>query len=111
MNPETPQIYGTIKLHKHNKPIRPIINWRNSPGNKLDTLLNIVLGNTIQLPYIYNVSNSVKFINNLKELNIKSDAKICSFDITNMYTNIPQQELRNIIYVMRYSIIIFIKTE
>jgi hypothetical protein len=37
MNPETPQIYGAIKLHEHNKPIRPIINWKNCPGYKLAT--------------------------------------------------------------------------
>jgi hypothetical protein len=34
MNPEATRIHGTIKLHKQNKPVRPIVNWKNSPGYK-----------------------------------------------------------------------------
>jgi hypothetical protein len=34
----------------------------------------------------------------LNSLTIHEDTKICSFDITNMYTNIPQQELKSIIH-------------
>jgi hypothetical protein len=32
MNPEAPHMHGTIKLHKQNKLVRPIVNWNNSPG-------------------------------------------------------------------------------
>jgi hypothetical protein len=32
MNPKAPYIFGNIKLHKAYQPIRPIVNWRNSPG-------------------------------------------------------------------------------
>jgi hypothetical protein len=32
MNPEALHIHGTIKLHKPDKPARPIVNWRNSPA-------------------------------------------------------------------------------
>jgi hypothetical protein len=32
MNPTTPTLHATIKLHKQNTPIRPIINWRNAPA-------------------------------------------------------------------------------
>jgi hypothetical protein len=28
MNPRAPQIHGTIKLHKHDKPICPVVNWK-----------------------------------------------------------------------------------
>jgi hypothetical protein len=35
MNPKAPNIYGTIKLHKQGKPIRPIVNWIDSPADKL----------------------------------------------------------------------------
>jgi hypothetical protein len=31
MNPRAPQIHGTIKLHKQDRPIRPIVNWREKP--------------------------------------------------------------------------------
>jgi sugar (pentulose or hexulose) kinase len=39
MNPITSHIHGTIKLHKEHKPIRPTVNWKNSPGYKLATYL------------------------------------------------------------------------
>jgi hypothetical protein len=38
MNPEAPHIHGTIKLHKEDKPIRPIVNWKNSPGHKIASI-------------------------------------------------------------------------
>jgi hypothetical protein len=67
MNPEAPQILGTIKLHKENKPIKPIINWKNSPGYKLATHVSKLLKHGIQLPNIFNVINSKELINNLKK--------------------------------------------
>jgi hypothetical protein len=50
MNPKAPHKYGTIKLHKAEKPIRPIVNWINSPGYKLAVHLVKLLKHTIQLP-------------------------------------------------------------
>jgi hypothetical protein len=37
-------------------------------------------------------------MHSLKEINIQDGTKVCSFDIKNMYTNIQQKELINIIY-------------
>jgi hypothetical protein len=34
MNPTAPNLHSTIKLHKQNTPIRPVVNWRNSPAKK-----------------------------------------------------------------------------
>jgi hypothetical protein len=97
INPETPHIHGTIKLHKDDKPIRPIVYWKNIPGYKLTALLAGQLKNSIQLPNVYNIQNSENLINNLKEMKIQNNTKLCSFDIKNMYTNIPQNDLTNII--------------
>jgi hypothetical protein len=32
MNTTAPNLHSTIKLHKQNTPIRPVVNWRNSPA-------------------------------------------------------------------------------
>jgi hypothetical protein len=96
MNPETPHIHGTIKLHKEEKSVRPIVNWKNSPGYKIATLITRLLKDSTHLSYTYNIQNSEKLINSLKELEIQSDTKVCSLDIKNMYANIPQQELLNV---------------
>jgi hypothetical protein len=45
----------------------------------------------------FNIQNSEKLIHNLKETNIQTNTKICLFDIKNMYTNIPQNDLIDII--------------
>jgi sugar (pentulose or hexulose) kinase len=97
MNPTAPHLHGTIKLHKEDKPIRPIVNWKNSPGYKLAVHLAKILKQTIQLPNAFNVQNTETLMHNLKQHKVQAYTKICSFDIKNMYTNIPQNELINII--------------
>jgi hypothetical protein len=54
----------------------------------------------IPLPYIFNVKNSVCLINDLHDIPFEKDLKFVSFGITNMYTNIPPQELVEIIKIM-----------
>jgi sugar (pentulose or hexulose) kinase len=43
MNLEAPHIHGTIKLHKQAKPVRPIVNWKNSSGYKTAAQLTKIL--------------------------------------------------------------------
>jgi hypothetical protein len=103
MNPKAPFIYGTIKLHKEHKPIRPIANWKDSPGYKLAKYLAAQLSQKLQLPYVYNVKDSIKLIHNLENLQIDGNTRLCSFDIENVYTNIPIHEIKNILtYLLTY---------
>jgi hypothetical protein len=98
MNPEAPCIHGTIKFHEQNKPVRPIVNWKNSPGYKTATQLTKKLKkNMIQLPNTFNMQNSKELMHRLQETNTQGNIKLCSFDITNMYSNIPQKELIQVI--------------
>jgi hypothetical protein len=60
MNPKAPHMYGTIKLHKEGKPIRPIVNWKNSPGHKLATYL----ANKLKTHYSYLMSLMYKIQKN-----------------------------------------------
>jgi hypothetical protein len=70
MNPKAPHMYGTKKLHKEHKPIRPIVNWRDSPGYKLAKYLATQLSKKLPLPYVYCVKDSIKLIHNLENLQI-----------------------------------------
>jgi hypothetical protein len=97
MNPSTPCIYGTIKLHKQEKSIRPIVNWKVSPGYKLAKYLNVILNATLQLPNAFNVQNRSTLAHSLKQVKIDKNTRLCSFDIKNMYTNIPVQEIKGIV--------------
>jgi hypothetical protein len=51
----------------------------------------------IALPYTFNIHNSVDLIKDLNKFNIHTDIRICSFDIKNMYSNVPKCELINLI--------------
>jgi hypothetical protein len=97
MNPTTPSLHATIKLHKPNTPIRPIINWKNAPAYELEKHLTKTLHNYMNLPYPYNVCNSNHLMSELKAIEINNNMRICSFYIENMYTNITKREIINII--------------
>jgi hypothetical protein len=90
---------GLIKIHKEGAPIRPIVNWKNAPAYKLAKMLAKKLVSHIPLPYTFNITNTVQLINNLTDIPYGS-SKICTFDFTNMYSNIPTKELLKIINTM-----------
>jgi hypothetical protein len=97
MNPTAPSIHATIKLHKPNTPIRPIINWKNAPAYEIAKKLSKALHNYLNLPYTYNVCNSNHLMTEIKTIELNNDTRICSFDIENMYAHIPRKDIINII--------------
>jgi hypothetical protein len=56
-----------------------------------------ILSDRLHLPNTYNIQNSVHLTTDLQSIEINEDMRICSFDIQNMYTNIPKVEVLNII--------------
>jgi hypothetical protein len=42
-----------------------------------------------QLPYVYNVKNTTQLLQDLNDIMFGYHTRLASFDITNMYTNIP----------------------
>jgi hypothetical protein len=97
LNPTAPTIRDLPKVHKENCHIRPIIDWQNAPAYKLAKLLNKLVQSQIPLPYAYNVKNTVHLMNDLIGIPYKQELKLVSFDIENMYSNIPTDELVKII--------------
>jgi sugar (pentulose or hexulose) kinase len=68
LNPTAPTMRSFIKLHKENRPIRPVINWRNAPGYKLATKIAEILTTYIPLPFTYNVKNTIQLMNELTDI-------------------------------------------
>jgi hypothetical protein len=64
--PTHPSFHGLIKVHKHDKSIRPIVNWKNSPAYKLAEFLFIQIKQITLLPNTLNVTSSFQIINDLK---------------------------------------------
>jgi hypothetical protein len=50
LNPTTPRMRGLIKIHKIESPIKPEVNWKNAPSNKLAKKLVEVLQTHTPLP-------------------------------------------------------------
>jgi hypothetical protein len=77
MNPRAPQIQGTVKLHKTNLPICPIVNWTKGPGYKLAKLISTLLTTKLQLPNVFNVHYTHHLIQSLNNIKIDTNTKLC----------------------------------
>jgi hypothetical protein len=97
LNPEAPTLKALIKLHKENNPIRPIISWCNSLAYKISKHITQMLQQVLNLPNTFNIKNSIKLTQEIDNLNTNYNTRFCSFYITNMYSNIPNQDTINII--------------
>jgi hypothetical protein len=97
MNFIVASLHATIKLHKPNTSIRPIINWKTAPAYELAKQLTKTLHNYLNFPYTYNLRISNHLITELKIIQLNNGRRICSFDIKNIYVNIPRKVIINII--------------
>jgi hypothetical protein len=84
-----------MKIHNVDSPIRPAVNWQNAPAYKLVKMLAKKLQIYLPLPYAFNVNHSVQL--GLLEIPFYPNLQFVSFDITNMYSNVPTNDLINII--------------
>lgn len=85
--------YGNVKIHKENKPLRPIISQIPSPLYRLAKRLNKLLK-----PYVpakYSLESSEEFIDILR---VKRPSGIlASIDVESLFTNVPIEETIKII--------------
>jgi hypothetical protein len=72
-------IQATIKLHKENKLIRPIVNWKKSPGYKRATQLAKQLEGMTLIPNAFNITEFSKTCTTLKKVNIQRKYKTMFF--------------------------------
>lgn len=82
-----PNLYGLIKLHKMEQPIRPVVNTKSSPGYTLAAVLT-KLFSTARESHRYNVLNSVDVCERLAYITPDPDEYLATLDIKNMFTNI-----------------------
>ena len=89
------------KAHKKDFPLRPIVSMINTAEYKLAKYID----NLIK-PYIpdrYSVTSNIKFLERLKEFNIKEKDYCLSFDVVSLFTNIPLAETIDMIAERLYS--------
>lgn len=84
---EIPKLYGLLKDHKPEIPIRPITNTINSPGYRISELIISIL-KPIAETSKYNVKNSGEVMDRISNIDISPDHFFHKLDIVNMFTNI-----------------------
>jgi hypothetical protein len=91
-NPLPPTLKAQIKLHKPGHPIRPVINNIKAPSYKIAKHLTNILNRHLHLENQYNVKDSITLAENLTKITINENHKIVTYDIKDLYVNIPIQE-------------------
>jgi hypothetical protein len=91
LNPAAP------KIHKADQLIGPVVNWRNALTCKLATFVGDTLNQHTVLPNAHSVANTPQLVMDRKLIEINSNSRLASFDISSMYTNIPTGCLTSII--------------
>jgi hypothetical protein len=70
MNLTTPNLHATIKIHKPNTPIGPVVNWKSSPAYNMAKFVTKTLKETLNLAFTYNIKNSIQLIYDLNNIPI-----------------------------------------
>ena len=89
------KLYGTVKVHQPNFPLRPVVKMVNAP----EYALAKVLDNMIKpyLPQTPMLKSTDHFLDELKEFNPNSQNTMASFDVVSLFTNVPLVETIHII--------------
>ncbi|XP_075162778.1 uncharacterized protein LOC142235409 [Haematobia irritans] len=83
-----PRIYGLPKTHKDGYPLRPICSSIDSPSSNLCKYIGNLLKILTQ-DSKYNIKDSLQFKNKIKNLTIKEDEKLVSFDVVSLFPSVP----------------------
>ena len=86
-------IFGTVKLHKNGKPLRPIISQIPTPIYGTAKQLNAMI--TDYLPAKYQINSTDDFLHILRALN--PTGTLASLDVESLFTNVPVQQTIDII--------------
>jgi len=97
MNPLAPRLYGLPKLHKPNITIRPVVSHFTAPCHKLGYKLNNLFRNYTSFKPTYTVSNSYELCEKIKTVQVPPNARLISFDVTNLFTNVPVHESKQLV--------------
>ena len=89
------KLYGTVKVHKPNFSLRPVVSMVNTPEYALAKFLD----NTIK-PYLSQtcmLKSIDHFAEEQKEFNPNNQNTMVSFDVVSLFTNVPLVETIDII--------------
>jgi hypothetical protein len=100
IKPRPPTLKAQIKIHKENEPIRPVVNNIQAPTFKLAKFLKKWLHDRLSLPNTYVTYNSTILAHDLTKIKITESSRLATFDIKDLYVNIPIEETVHITKVL-----------
>ena len=89
---ELPHLYYNPKDHKIGEPLRPIVSGMKSPLAKISSYLDQIIRPLFDKHTPYALSNSMIFLQQIKKHKTTAQTNLYTFDITDLYTMIPQRE-------------------
>ncbi|GFG32294.1 hypothetical protein Cfor_02691, partial [Coptotermes formosanus] len=96
IHPVPPTLTARLKIHKPNIPIRPVVNNFNAPSYKVARFMAKNLKDYLNLPNTYNTINSHALAQDISKLTINEHCKLVTYDIQDLYVNIPIGETLHI---------------
>ena len=91
-----PLFYGTVKIHKPDAPLRPIVSAVGSATYNMAKFISKHLN-----PYVRNSSsylvNTRDFIQKLETTTIEDDENLVSFDVKSLFTSVPVDDAIDVI--------------
>lgn len=95
-NAVSPKIYGLVKIHKINNPLRPVVSCCGSPVYNVSKYLCNLLSN-VKHTFVYSIRNSRDLIDRLSHISIPDDYVLVSVDVESLFTNIPHELVEKIL--------------
>ena len=80
--------YGSVKIHKADNPLRPIVSTVGSATYAVSKLVSRILSPYAREAPSY-IDNSSDFIAKLKDITIDDDEVMVSFDVKSLFTSVP----------------------
>ena len=89
---ESPHLYHKPKDHTLGEPLRPVVSGMKSPLAKLSSFLDQIIRPLFDKHTAYSLLNSIIFFHYIKDFQTTAETNIYTFDITDLYTMVPQKE-------------------
>lgn len=93
LSPSLPYMYGLIKTHKPDNPVRPITSSVSSANYKLSKWLVTVLNPIVGTISACSIKNNVDLVDQLNNMKIDFDFSMVSFDVKSLFTRVPVNDL------------------
>jgi hypothetical protein len=90
-NPVIPQLYGLPKTHKEGNKMRTICSNVNAPASLVAKKL-VAMNRSLTIKSGFGIKNSKELIECLKDIKIRPNEELCSFDVTALYPSVPTNE-------------------